>query len=158
MLKEINPEYSLEWLMLKLKLQYCGHLIWRANPEKTLMLGKIEGRRRRWQDRMVGWHHWLNGQGLSKYLGDGEGQGSLECCSPWGHEELGWLTEKQQYDSWLPWWLSGRESTCKCKRQEFDPWSGIPWRRKWQPTPVFLPIKCFAMDRGPLGLEELKVT
>ena len=50
-LKEINPEYSLEGLMLKLKLQYFGHMMWRANSlEKTLMLGKIEGRRRRgWQ-------------------------------------------------------------------------------------------------------------
>ena len=47
-LKEINPEYSLEGLMLKLKLQYCGHLMQRANSlEKTLMLGKTEGRRRR---------------------------------------------------------------------------------------------------------------
>ena len=49
-LKEINPEYSLEGLMLKLKLQYFGHLMWRASLEKTLMLRKIEGRRRReWQ-------------------------------------------------------------------------------------------------------------
>ena len=52
-LKEINPEYSLEGLMLKLKLQYFGHLIRRANSvEKTLMLGKIEGRRRRGRMRM----------------------------------------------------------------------------------------------------------
>ena len=52
-LKEINPEYSLEGLMLKLKLQYFGHLIQRANSlEKTLMLGKIEGKRRRGQQRM----------------------------------------------------------------------------------------------------------
>ena len=57
-LKEISPEYSLEALMLKLKLQYFGHLIWRADSfEKTLMLGKIEGRRRRGQQRM----RWLNG-------------------------------------------------------------------------------------------------
>ena len=49
-LKEINPEYSLEGLVLKLKLQYCDHLMWRANSlEKTLMLGKIEGKRRGWQ-------------------------------------------------------------------------------------------------------------
>ena len=48
LLKEINPEYSLEGLMLKLKLQYVGHLMWRDDSlEKTLMLGKIEGRRRR---------------------------------------------------------------------------------------------------------------
>ena len=52
-LKEINPEYSLERLMLKLKLQYFGHLMWRADSlEKTLMLGKIEGRRRREWQRM----------------------------------------------------------------------------------------------------------
>jgi len=58
-LKEISPEYSLEGLMLKLKLQYFGHLMGRPDSfEKTLMLGKIEGRRRRGrQDEMVGWHH-----------------------------------------------------------------------------------------------------
>ena len=40
----------------------------------------------------------------------------------------------------LPWWLSGKESTCQCRRRKFDPWVGkIPWRWKWQPTPVFLP-------------------
>ena len=63
-LKEINPEYSLEGLMMKLKLQYFGHLMQRANSlEKTLMLGKIEGRRRGGvtEDEMVGWHHRLNG-------------------------------------------------------------------------------------------------
>ena len=62
-LKEINPEYSLEGLMLKLRLQYFGHLMRRADSfEKTLMLGKIEGGKRRGQqDEMVGWHHRLNG-------------------------------------------------------------------------------------------------
>ena len=67
-LKEISPEYSLEGLMLKLKLQYFGHLIWRANSlEKTMMLGKIEGRRRgqqriRWLDGITD----LVGMSLSK--------------------------------------------------------------------------------------------
>ena len=57
-LKEINPEYSLERLMLKLKLQYFGHLMQRADSwEKTLMLGKTEGKRRRGQQRMT----WLDG-------------------------------------------------------------------------------------------------
>jgi len=67
-LKEINPEYSLEGLMLKLKLQYFGHLMQRTDSlEKTLMLGKIEGRRRRGrQDEMVGWHHRLDGNYLCK--------------------------------------------------------------------------------------------
>ena len=63
-LKEISPEYSLEGLKLKLKLQYFGHMMQRTDSlEKTLMLGKIEGGRRRgWEDEMVGWHHQLNGQ------------------------------------------------------------------------------------------------
>ena len=62
-LKETSPEYSFEGLMLKLKFQYFGHLMKRTDSlEKTLKLGKIEGGRRRgWQDEMVGWHHWLNG-------------------------------------------------------------------------------------------------
>ena len=62
-LKEINPEYSLERLMLKLKLQHFGHLMQRTDSfEKTLMLGKIEGRKKGMtEDEMAGWHHRLNG-------------------------------------------------------------------------------------------------
>ena len=88
-LKEISPEYSLEGLMLKLKLQYFGHLRQRADPlEKTLMLGKIEGRRkRRQQDEMVGWHHRLDGCEFEQALGVGEGQGGLACCYSWGRKE-----------------------------------------------------------------------
>ena len=88
-LKEINPEYSLEILMLKRKLQYFGHLMGRADSlEKTLMLGKTEGRRIREQKRK----RWLYGitdsmDEFEQALGDGEGQGSLVCCSPWGCKE-----------------------------------------------------------------------
>ena len=87
--KEISPEYSLEGPMLKLRLQYFGHLMRRANSlEKTLMLGKIEGRRRRGrQDEMVGCHHRLNGHEFEQTPGDGEGQGGMLCCSPWGHKD-----------------------------------------------------------------------
>ena len=68
-LKEINPEYSLEGLMLKLKLQYFGHLMQRADSfEKTLMLGNIEGRRRRGRHRM----RWLDGITTSMDMGLGE--------------------------------------------------------------------------------------
>ena len=64
-LKEVSPGCSLEGLMLKLKLQYFGHLMWRADSlERTLMLEKIEGRRRGWQDEMVGWHHQPNEHGF----------------------------------------------------------------------------------------------
>ena len=86
-LKEINPGYSLEGLMLKLKL--FGHMMQRTNSlEKTLMLGKIEGRRRGvTKDEMVGWHHQLNGHAFEQILGYSEGQGSLMCCSPWDCQE-----------------------------------------------------------------------
>ena len=87
-LKEISPEYSLEGLMLKLKFQYFGHLMWRTDSlEKTLMLGKIEGGRRRGQQRMR-WldGHWFNGHGFRWTPGVGDGQGSLACCSPWDHK------------------------------------------------------------------------
>ena len=75
--------------MLKLKLQYFGHLMWRTDSlEKTLMLGKIEGGRRRGQQTMS----WLDGIQLDGHdfqqaPGVGDGQGSLACCSPWGHKE-----------------------------------------------------------------------
>ena len=76
--------------MLKLKLQYFGHLMQRADSlEKTPMLGKIDGRRRRGRQRMrlVGWHHQLDGHEFEQALGVGDGQGSLACCSPWGCKE-----------------------------------------------------------------------
>ena len=76
--------------MLKLKLQSFGHLMQKADSlEKTLMLGKTEGRRRKGatEDEMVGWHHRLNAQEFEQIPGDGEGQGSLARCCPWSHKE-----------------------------------------------------------------------
>ena len=105
-LEEISPGCSLEGLMLKLKLQYFGYLIGRADSlEKTLMLGKIEGRRRRGRQRMG----WLDGITNSMYLigwtpGVGEGQGGLACCGSWGHRvRHDWVTE-------LNWTLSKHQS------------------------------------------------
>ena len=75
--------------MLKLKLQYFGHLVRRADIlEKFSVLGKIAGRRRNGQqDEMVGWHHRLNGHEYEQTLEDSKGQGSLECCSSQGLKE-----------------------------------------------------------------------
>ena len=83
--KEISPEYSLEELKLKLKLQYFGHLMGRADSmEKTLMLGKIEGRRRRGRQRMR-WLDSITGHEFEQALGVDGGQGGLMCCSSWDH-------------------------------------------------------------------------
>ena len=87
-LKETIREYSLEGLMPKLKLQYFGHLMWRTDSlEKILMLGEIEGRKRRGYKTM----RWLDGitdsNESEQALGDGEGEGGLACCSPRGHKE-----------------------------------------------------------------------
>ena len=88
-LKEINPEYSLEGLMLNLKFQFFSHLMRRLN-RKDPDAGKDWGQEEKGmtEDEMVGWHHWLNGHEFEQTPGDGEGQGSLVCCSPWGHKEL----------------------------------------------------------------------
>ena len=88
-LKEINLEYSLEGVMPNLKLQYCGHLD--ANSQ---LIGKDPNAGKYWEreekgateNEMVGWHHRLNGHAFEETPGDGEGQGSLVCCSPWGHK------------------------------------------------------------------------
>ena len=101
-LKEISLECSLEELMLKLKLQYFGHLMRRVGSlEKTLMLGGIGGRRKRGWQRM----RWLDdityGHEFEWTPGVGDGQGGLACCDSWGHKEsdttegLNW-TERQR--------------------------------------------------------------
>ena len=102
-LKEISPEYSFEGLMPKLKLQYFGHLMWRADSfEKTLMLGKTEGRKGTTKDEMVGWHHQLEGHKFEQALGVGDRQGGLLCFSPWGHkesdptEQLNWTDDEKR--------------------------------------------------------------
>ena len=116
--KEISPECSLKGLLLKLKLQYFGHLMRRMDSfEKTLMLGKIEGRRRRGQQRMK----WLNGitdltdMSLSNSWSWWWTR-SLVCCSPWGHKESN-MTE------WLNWcapWKKSYDKPRQCIKKQRD--------------------------------------
>ena len=91
-LKEINSDYSLKELMLKLKLQYFDHLTPRADSsENTLMLGKIEGRRKSGQqDEMVEWHHGLNRHESEQAPGDSERQGSLSAVVHGVTKSLTW--------------------------------------------------------------------
>ena len=89
-LKEINLEYSLEKLMLRLK----APLLWPPD-EKSQLIGKDPNSGKDWrqevkgmiEDEMVGWHHQLNGHEFEQTVWNSEGQGSLACCSPWGHKE-----------------------------------------------------------------------
>ena len=112
-LKEISPGYSLEGLMLKLKLQYFGHLMWGSDSfEKTLMLGKIEDRRRTGRQLM----RWLDGiadQWTWVWLDSGSWwwrKGGLACCGSWGHKEWD-MTEQLNWKITLfavritNWWM-----------------------------------------------------
>ena len=110
-----NPKGNQFWICIgridaEAEAPILWALMWRTDSlEKTLMLGKTEGRRRwGWQDEMVGWHHWLNGYEFEQALGVGDGQGSLACCSPWGHKEsdttewLNWTELKaSRYRCWI---------------------------------------------------------
>ena len=102
-LKEINSEYSLEGLMLKLKVQYFATWCeepthWRRPGCWKRLKAREEGAT---EDEMVGWHHQFNGQEFEQALGVGDGQGSLVCCSPWGSKE----SDTTEPLNWLSWGL-----------------------------------------------------
>ena len=101
-LKEISPGCSLEGLMLKLKLQYIGHLMWRTLIGKAPDAGKDwrQEEKETTEDEMGGWHHWRSGHEFEQALGVGDGQGGLACCSPWGHRvRHDWATDLNWTDS-----------------------------------------------------------
>ena len=103
-LKEINPGISLEGMILKLKLQYFGHLM------QSWLIGKDSDAGRDWgqeekgttEDGMVGWHHQLDGHEFEWTLGVGDGQGGLACCNSWGRKE----SDTTEWLNWteLNWW------------------------------------------------------
>ena len=109
-LKEINPECSLEGRMLN--LQYFGHLMQRTDSLERPNAGKDWSQEKKGmtEDETVGWHHWLHGHEFEQAPGVGDGQGGLACCSPWGRKEsdttgqlnwlTDWLTEPSEHHSW----------------------------------------------------------
>ena len=108
-LKEINAKYSLEGLLLKLKLQYFVYLMWRAESlEKDPDAGKDWGQEEKGttEDEMAGCHHRLNGHELEQTPGDGEGQGSVTCCGPRGRRVgQAWANEQQWHGAGVSGWL-----------------------------------------------------
>ena len=118
-LKEISPEYSLEGLMLKLKLQYFGPLTWRTGKDTDAGKDQRQEETGMTEDEMVGWHPQLNGHEFEQALGDSEGQGSLASCSPWGRkesdttEQLNWLTEVLYQWRLSTMWSNSSSSTTR---------------------------------------------
>ena len=86
-LKEISPGYSLEGLMLKLKLQYFGHLMRRVDSLKKTLRDWGQEEKGMTEDEMAGWHHRLDGHEFERTPGVGDGQGGLVCCDSWGRKE-----------------------------------------------------------------------
>ena len=125
-IKPVNPKGNQSWILIwrtdvETETSILGHLMWRTDSlEKTLMLEKIEGRRTK--DEMVGWHHRLNEHEFEQALGAGDGQGSLVCCSPWGHkesnmtEQLNW-TESDQRNIWVVGKKEPKEREAETDRQ-----------------------------------------
>ena len=145
-LEEISPGCSLEGLMLKLKLQYFGHLMRRSDSfEKTLVLRKIDQEEKgTTEDEMVGCHHWLNGHGFGWTPGVGEGQGSLVCCGSWGRKESD-TTERLEWSE-VNWY----SETILTKM--WDLVSGRSWRKLNSFVNTF--SKIFSSSKFAIGCQQ----
>ena len=115
-LKEISPEYSLEGLILEAETP----ILWPPDMKNWLNgkdpdAGKYWGRDEKGmtEDEMVGWHHRFHRHEFEQAPGDGEGQGSLVCCSPWGHEEL----DTTEWLDWLNWYIYCVAETLLCQQR-----------------------------------------
>ena len=158
-IKSVSPEGNQSWLFIgRTAAEAEAPILW-PHDVKNRLLGKDLDAGKDWRQEekgtteyeVVGWHHWLDGLEFEQALGVGDGQGSLAGCSLWGHRESVMIEHLNWTELYLhcllslhiPGGVSGKEPTCQCRRHKrcwFDPWvRTIPWRRAWQPTPVFLP-------------------
>ena len=120
-LKEISPGISLEGLMLKLKLQYFGHLMRRVNSLDKTDAGREWGQEEKGttEDEMAGWHHWLDGHESEWTPGVGDGQGGLACCVSWGRKESD-TTERLIWSDLIWFFFLDSQITSDCDwRHEF---------------------------------------
>ena len=110
-IRAISPGISLEWLMLKLKLQYFGHLMRRVDSLDYSDAGRDWGQEenRTTEDEMAGWHHWLDGLESEWTPGVGDGQGGLACCDSWSRKESD-MTERLIWSDKLTWPLRQPDS------------------------------------------------
>ena len=133
-------------MMLKLKLQYFGHLMRRVDSLEKTDAGRDWGQEEKGttEDEMAGWHHWLDGLESQWIPGGGDGQGGLACCDSWGCKESD-TTERLIWSDLIL--LIGSSLVAQLVKNlpamqetwvRFLGWAH-PWRRKWQPIPVFLP-------------------
>ena len=115
-IKPVNPEGNQSWIFIgRTDAKAEAPILWPADSlEKTLMLGKTEGRRRRgWQDKIVGWHHQLNGLMFEQALGVDDGQESLACYSPWSCKESD-MTERLNWTELILYWCFSFWLTSLC--------------------------------------------
>ena len=157
-IKPVNTKGSHPWIFIgRIDAEAEAPILWIPDI-KSWLLGKDPDAGKDWrqeekgmtEDYMVGWHHWLNGYGFEQAPKVGDGQASLVCFSPWGCKESD-MTEQLNNKNMIiennflytlfpsPLIFTGCQYR-RLKRYESDPWVGkIPWSRKWQTTPVFLP-------------------
>ena len=109
-IKPVNPRWNQPWIFTgRTDAEAEVPLLWPPDVKSSL-IRKDPDAGKDWrqeekgitEEKMVGWHHWLNGHEFEQVPGDGEGQGSLVCCSPWGHKELG-MTEQLNNKTHLRW-------------------------------------------------------
>ena len=143
-IKPVNPKGNQSWIFIgRTNAEAEAPTLWPPDA-KNRLLRKDPDAGKDWrqeekgmtEDEMAGWHHQLDGREFEQAAGVGDGQGSLVGCSPWVVKSRTWLSD------WTD--LCGEESTCqfrRCNTQVQSLIGKIPQRRKWQPTPVFLPGK-----------------